>query len=193
MNQQTPKPYISLSPKAFVLGCDPTAFKAEDKKKPAKERMPIPFKTVFGLDDGLKYFGVINANLSTLGLDYKTDVYIQNLVINFQDEETSKNKNWESNAINAIPARKQEFDKIDPSHKLPVFLTSEQLYKVLLNKNEPRLNPCDLYKLEDIVISAKKNMLGRPLIALYRHWAYSLNNEKRVEYRNKVKSYLKFL
>lgn len=175
-------------PKAFVLGCDPTAFKAEDKGKPKEERKPIIFRFVFGLENGLKYFGGINANLDALGLKFKTSTYIQNLVTDYQVEETSKNKEWDITATRNIDARKTEFDSIDPTHKIPVMLTSERLYKVLMNAGEPLLTAKELYEQEIVMIPAVKNKLGRPLIALYRHPKY--HNSKQKAYFNSVKSAL---
>ena len=178
IKQPAPKPWIVPNPKAFVLGCDPTAFKADDKVKPMEERKPIIFRTVFGLDTGLKYFGGINANLDALGLKYKTNTYIQNLVTYYQVEETSKNKEWDKTASGSIDGRKMGFDTIDPTKKIPVLLTSERLYKVLMNAGEPLLTAKELYEQEIVMIPAVKNKLGRPLIALYRHPRYNYKNQE---------------
>ena len=188
IKQPPPKPWIVPNPVAFVLGCDPTAFKADDKVKPMEERKPIFFRTVFGLDTGLKYFGGINANLDALGLKYKTNTYIQNLVTDYQVEETSKNKEWDKTASGSIDGRKMEFDTIDPTKKIPVLLTSERLYKLLMNAGEPLLTAKKLYEQESVMIPADKNKLGRPLIALYRHPRY--HNSKQKAYFNSVKSAL---
>ncbi|HPR27005.1 MAG TPA: hypothetical protein PLG29_11625 [Lentimicrobium sp.] len=188
IKQPPPKPWIVPNPVAFVLGCDPTAFKAEDKGKPKEEREPVIFRTVFGLDNGLKYFGGINANLDALGLKYKTCTYIQNLVTDYQVEETSKNKEWDNTASGSIDARRTEFDTIDPTHKIPVLLTSERLYKVLMNAGEPLLPAQELYKQESVMIPADKNKLGQPLIALYRHPKY--NYSRQIDYFNRVKNAL---
>lgn len=183
-----PKPWIVDNPKAFVLGCDPTAFMAEDKGKAVEERRPIPFMTVFGLDDGLKYFRGINANLDAIGLNSETDVYIQNLVTDYQNDETSKNKEWDKAAYKSIEARKMEFDSIDPLFKIPVLLTSERLYKVLMNDGEPLLSAAALYEKQDVLLPAEKNKLGRPLIALYRHPSY--NHKSQEPYCKRVKEAL---
>lgn len=170
-----PKPWIVPNPKAFVLGCDPTAFYvAPDGKK-----LPLVFKTVFDIDGpDDRYFSAIRNNLSELNLHYETDVYVQNLVVDYQPEETSRNKNWNKEALESIAARKKEFDAVDPSGKLPVFLSSERLYKVLMNAGERLVPASELYQNENVVIPAEKNKLGRPLIALYRHPRYHCTNQE---------------
>ncbi|MCX6272125.1 MAG: hypothetical protein NTU44_13075 [Bacteroidetes bacterium] len=168
-----PAPYFNRSNKirAFVLGCDPTAFDKEGK--------PIEFMTVFGLDKDNRYFSAIEPNLNELGLS-KHCVYIQNLIPDFLDFETSKNKNWEIVAKLHIQDRLLEFDHFDPDRRLPVFLTSEIIYKVLLNDGEIRKRAKELYKSEyEIIIPGNKNKLFRKLIPLYRHPAYSLKKQLR--------------
>lgn len=97
----------------------------------------------------------------------------------------------EEEALKYIKARKEEFDNIDKSGKLPVFLTSELLYKVLLNEGEIPLKPTDLYNSEsDFFIPAYKNKLSRPLVPLYRHPAYSMKNKQ--EYAKRVTSIFNF-
>ena len=169
-----PKPWIVPNPKAFVLGCDPTAFYTNSKG----ERCPILFNTVFNLGcSDLRYFASIQKNLGKLGFEDTTHLYVQNLVTDYQTEETSKNKQWNKLAISSIPDRRAEFDKLDSNSELPVFLTSERLYKVLMNPGEKLLSASELYQSEDVVIPAEKNLLGRPLIALYRHPRYNCNNQ----------------
>jgi len=164
-----PKPWIVDHPKAFVLGCDPTAFYVE----PDGKKLPLVFKTVFDIDgpDG-RYFSGIRNNLLVLDLHFETDVYVQNLVVDYQPAETSKNKNWNNEALKSISDRKHEFDAVDPSGRVPVFLTSERLYKVLMNEGKPLATATELYQQENVVIPAEKNKLGRPMIALYRHPKY---------------------
>ncbi len=172
-------------PKAFVLGCDPTAFYTDADGK----RFPLVFKHVFDLDGpDFRYFSAIRKNLVELELDYETDIYVQNLVVDYQPDETTKNKNWNNEALKSIAQRKKEFDNVDPSGRVPVFLTSERLYKVLMNAGEPLLTAKELYEQEIVMIPAVKNKLGRPLIALYRHPKY--HNSKQKAYFNSVKSAL---
>ncbi|KAF5059047.1 hypothetical protein DSECCO2_340130 [anaerobic digester metagenome] len=162
-------------PKAFVLGCDPTAFYTDADGK----RFPLVFKHVFDLGGpDLRYFSAIRKNLVELELDYETDIYVQNLVVDYQPDETTKNKNWNNEALKSIAQRKKEFDNVDPSGRVPVFLTSERLYKVLMNAGEPLLTAKELYEQEIVMIPADKNKLGRPLIALYRHPRYNYKNQE---------------
>lgn len=180
-----PKPWIGSKPKAFVLGCDPTAFDINSNG----ERGPVLFYTVFNLGGSdLRYFASIQKNLGKLGLENTMYLYVQNLIPDYQDEETSKNKQWNLFAKESIPDRRAEFDKIDPDVKLPVFLTSERLYKVLMNPGEKLLSASALYQSENVMIPAEKNLLGRPLIALYRHPSYNYN--KQPEYFKRVKNIL---
>lgn len=112
-------------------------------------------------------------NLKELGLELE-NVYVQNLLTEVQNQETSKNKEWFKLAEQAIPERKKEFDKIDPTSIIPVFLTSHHLYRALINPGEKVSKPREIYKAQDIIISANQNKLCRPLLPLYRHPAYSL-------------------
>lgn len=107
------------------------------------------------------------------------DVYVQNLVSDYLEEESSKNKEWIRIAQRYIPGLIKEFDKIDPSRRIPVLLTSELLYKALLNDKEKKIPARDFYELSaEIPLPPDVNKLGRPLIPFYRHRAYSLGNYK---------------
>jgi hypothetical protein len=170
-----PAAWEAANPKAFVLGCDPTAFYTDADGK----RYPLVFKHVFDLGGpDLRYFSAIRKNLVELDLDFVTEIYVQNLVVDYQPDETTKNKNWNNEALKSIEQRKKEFDDVDPNHRVPVLLTSERLYKVLMNAGEPLLTAKKLYEQESVMIPADKNKLGRPLIALYRHPKYNYNNQE---------------
>jgi len=120
-----------------------------------------------------------------LSLDY---IYVQNLVTDYQKEETGKNKDWKQIAKGYVSGRKMEFDKIDSTCSIPVFLTSELLYKVLITSDRPH-TARDLYTKEGLVpIKANDNKLGRPLIPLFRHRNYNLS--KQIEYEKRVSLYL---
>jgi hypothetical protein len=158
-----PKPHKPKNPRAFVLGCDPTAF---DKKGNRLE-----FETVFNIGNDKRYFAGILTNLKALDLDLN-DVYVQNLVTEYLEKETSKNKKeWKQIAMESIAARKEEFDRVDPGRQWPVFLTSWLLYEVLLNDDLPRKTPKELYEAAEI-IPTSQNKLCRPLIPLFRHHEY---------------------
>lgn len=179
-----PSPYYNKSNnlKAFVLGCDPTAKDKFDKQK--------EFEFVFGIKKDKRYFAGINANLMSLGLDQEC-TYIQNLITMPQDKETGKNPTWKEEALKYIQPSKAEFDKIDPSGKLPVFLTSKLLYDVLLNDDEVNYTGQELYKLKTTIpIPPGNNKLNRPLIPLFRHPVYAINDPKQEEYRKHLNIYL---
>jgi hypothetical protein len=172
-----PKPHIPKNLRAFVLGCDPTAFK--DKEK----RVLKELKTVFGICEDRRYFAGILSNLKALGLG-QDDVYVQNLVTEYLGKETSNNKKeWKEKARKSIGDRKKEFDLADPSGKLPVFLTSYLLYEVLLNDGLKRKTAKELYDGIEI-IPASSNQLNRPLVPLFRHYTYGY--KYKLEYFNKV-------
>ena len=162
-----PKPYCSNKSqiKAFVLGCDPTGFKNGNR---------LEFEYVFDLRKDKRYFAGILSNLKQIGLSLE-DVYVQNLITDYQEKESSKNKEWLKTAKKFIPVRKKEFDDVDPEQKLPVLLTSELLYKALLSNDQPKYSAKKLYENPDLIpIPSKANKLERPLISLYRHKFYLL-------------------
>ncbi|HLO60125.1 MAG TPA: hypothetical protein VK179_15355 [Bacteroidales bacterium] len=165
----TPKPYfngINLL-KAFVLGCDPTAFD--------KENRPLNFEYVFDLGNDQRYFSGILKNLECIGLSLQ-NIFVQNLVTDYLDKCSADNKQWKEITLKYIESRKKEFDTIDPTGKIPVLLTSELLYEVLLNDDQIKYSAKDLYLLHSkIPIPSEHNKLKRPLIPLYRHFRYNLN------------------
>lgn len=178
----TPKPFC-VNPqniKAFVLGCDPTAFD--------KNGARLEFEYVFDLGNDERYFKGVIDNLNQIGLSLN-EVYVQNLITDYLKEETSKNKEWFQLAKSYIENRKQEFNKQDPSGKLPILLTSEVLYKALLKETEQLVKASELYKSpERLPIAANQNLLERPLIPLYRHWNYNL--DKWPNYSKHIKNLL---
>jgi hypothetical protein len=166
--------------KAFVLGCDPTNFSDNGK--------PVVLNHAFGISQDHRYFSDILANLQLIGLHLE-DLYIQNMVTEYLDEETGKNKNWEAEADKHLAARKAEFDTIDPTGQIPVFLTAERLYQFLLEVGERKWKASELYALKsEIPIPPNANNLERPLIPLYRHFRYNLM--KWLDYSNKLRKYL---
>ncbi|WP_321298920.1 hypothetical protein [Marinifilum fragile] len=176
----TPKPFCPTQQniKAFVLGCDPTAFDKNGNR--------LEFEYVFDLGNDERYFKGVIENLNQIGLSLD-EVYVQNLITDYQEEETSKNKEWFQLAQSYIEDRKQEFNKLDPTGKLPVFLTSEVIYKALLKETEQSIKASELYhNAESVPIVANQNLLERPLIPLYRHWNYNL--DKWPQYSRHLKS-----
>ncbi len=178
-----PKPFCfnPVKVKAFVLGCDPTNFSDNGCR--------APLHHVFGIGQDPRYFKDILANLNLLGLHLE-ELYIQNLIPEYLEEETSHNKNWMKIAEQNITSRKLEFDAIDPSHTLPVLLTSEILLKVLINADQTPHSAKELYANENLVpVKAHANRFERPLIPLYRYLDYSLS--KKEEYKNRILNLLK--
>ena len=178
-----PSPYFDKvnKLKAFVLGCDPTAF---------KDKIQVPLKIVFGIGQDGRYFSGIKANLKLLNIGME-DIYVQNLIPVIRQQESSKDPDWVIAAQSFIPDRVKEFDNIDPTRSIPVFLTSELLYKALLNEGQIPKKPIDIYSEEsDVIIPPAINKLFRPLIILYRHRAYSLKNQ--IEYSTRLQKYFGF-
>ena len=156
--------------KAFVLGCDPTAF---------KDKIQVPLKIVFAIGQDGRYFAGIKANLALLNIGMD-DIYVQNLIQAYGNVESSKDPEWIHAAQLFIPDRVKEFDTIDPTRTIPVFLTSELLYKALFNEGQTPKKPIDIYSNHnDVIIPASQNKLFRPLVILYRHPAYSLKNQQK--------------
>jgi hypothetical protein len=171
---EAPKPHQSSKTKisAIILGCDPTAFD--------KSNNLLQFNTVFDIGGDKRYFAGILKNLNELNLTME-DIYVQNLIPEYREVESSKDKNWIKAAQGFISARKTEFDKLDPSRTVPVFLTSELIYKALLNDNEKPRSAKDIYNtLGEFFIPASMNKLGRPLVPFYRHLAYSMKNKQEI-------------
>jgi hypothetical protein len=174
-----PKPYCKNPDKVkvFVLGCDPTAYKKEERQKPVGQRKHIELNTVFDIGRDLRYFAGILSNLKEIDLSLE-DVYVQNLVSDYQKEESSKNMEWIRIAQRYIPGLIEEFASIDPSGKTLVLLTSELLYKALLKDGMKKVPARDFYELKaEIPIPPDVNKLGRPLIPFYRNRAYALGDK----------------
>lgn len=173
-----PKPYYPeiSNVKAIYLGCDPTNTKYNNR-----------FDYVFALPDGVGYHfenfvAAQSRQLSLINLTWG-DVYTQNLCQNYFTKESSDNPDWNCAAeywIKILTAELEQFDK-----NIPVLLTSELLYQVLLKNKVKRVNPINIYNNpETIPIPPDDNKLGRPLIPLYRPSRYNLKLWK--EYRAKV-------
>lgn len=152
--------------KAFVLGADPTNFSAGGN--------PAELLYAFGIGQDARYFSKILENLKRIGLHLE-DLYIQNLLPEFQDKQTTENKNYEKAAGGNTYAIAAEFDRIDPSKNLKVFLTAEKVYKAVIKEGKIIKQYGTFYNLEtDIPIPASDNLLGRPLIPFFRHEDYDL-------------------
>lgn len=175
-----PKPYFKNpdNVRAILLGCDPSN----------KHNKHLPY--VFALESGDKIFNVFlkswGRSLQAIGLSFDV-VYVQNLCRNYFEHETSKNKIWKEVAELWIPELKDELAMLDPS--IPILLTSEVLYDVLLKNPEAKVRAIEFYELKaPIPINASDNKLDRPLIPFYRHYKYDIT--KWEKYRNCIPKYL---
>lgn len=172
---ENPKPYCLDKEqfKVFVLGADPTNFSDQGK--------PKQLEYVFGINSNEpRYFSGILKNLSQISLELK-DLYVQNVVPEYLDEETSKNKNWEKKATEWLPVLIEELDGLDTDKKKPAFITAERIMKFLTNNGIKVPKASVIYSDENeelLYISTEDNKLRRPLIALYRHPSYNLANRK---------------
>ncbi|MBI5020546.1 MAG: hypothetical protein HZB59_03845 [Ignavibacteriales bacterium] len=98
--------------KAIVLGADPSNFSDDGKRRNLTK--------VFGIGDGYtRYFQGILKNLKAVGLGLE-DIYVDNMIQDYLDAETSKNKDWIPHAIKNIPDCIKSLDNIDKNRKLPV-------------------------------------------------------------------------
>ena len=173
-----PKPFCfnKSNIKAFVLGADPTNFSESGKR--------VELDYVFGIGQNPNYFRVLLKNLNEIGLHLE-DLYIQNLLPEFQEKETGDNVNYVQDASQNAKTIARELNKIDPSKKIPVFVTAYDVYKAVLNEGAIIYKPVQLYNFEtEIPIPVGQNKLDRPLIPLFRHDKYRY--EKWPKYKNFV-------
>lgn len=178
----TPFCYNPKKVKAIVLGADPSNFSNKGNRKILTK--------VFGIGDGdARYFQGILKNLKEIGLGLE-DIYADNVIQDYLDSETSKNKDWYQIANQNISKLKKRLDNLDKSKRIPVLLTAEKIYIVLLNEGIPRKKPSELYTSKSIVpILAKENKLKRPLIPFFRNQKYSL--KLHPNYEDKIKLIIK--
>ena len=142
----------------------------------------------FGIGQDPRYFSGILENLNKLGLHLE-DLYIDNLLPDYQAKETGKNKDFVKHAKLGIPDLLKRIAKVNDSKNLPVFLTSFEVYKTVLKESEKIWTAKELYNLEtEVPVPAVKNLLGRPLIPLFRHSDYKLN--KFPIYLRNIRNYL---
>lgn len=174
-----PKPYPDNieSPKAILLGCDPTNLKYN-----------IRFEYVFALERTHPEFDSFlkkwDDSLKAIGLTFE-NIYTQNLCRNYFSEETSGNKIWDEAAQFWIPYLKDELSRFDIN--VPVLMSSEKIYKVLLCYEKDYLKPEFMYSNPALIpLPPEKNKLERPLIPFYRHPKYDINFEKWNDYKKRL-------
>ena len=168
---------------AIYLGCDPS------------NKHFVEFEYVFSLcRKAEKFKGFVTSHensLKQIGLDW-SKVYVQNLCQNYFKKETSKNlKIWKKAANNYwIDFLRNELNEKFDS-KIPVFLTSEYLLKVLANDEWKKIKAIDFYQSNvGIPIPAEGNKLSRPLIPMYRHPKYYLKKPEWNGYKQSIKEYI---
>ena len=140
-----PEPYCpeKLNVRAIVLGADPSNF--------SNAGITNKVAIVFGLENGPdKYFKGPMVGLSAIGLSLN-QVYVQNLIQNYCKFESGKNKYWKHVAVYWVDYLRNELDELDPQRRIPVLLTAEILYHVLLNKGEKKHRAIDLYSCKSSI------------------------------------------
>lgn len=167
--------------KAIVLGADPSNFSDKGNRKVLTK--------AFGIGDGdSRYFRGILKNLKEIGLGLE-DIYVDNVIQNYLDSETSKNKDWYQIANQNILKLKKRLDNLDKSRRIPVLLTAEKIYIVLLNEGIQRKKPLELYSsASNVPILSSENKLERPIFPLYRNYNYNISFYDA--YSNLLKKYL---
>lgn len=172
--------------RAIVLGTDPSY-----KLKKGAEFNKLQF--VFELDrykhdPHNPYFDSILENLKLLGLDLSS-VFVENVCRNYFTKVTYENDVWKDAAQLWIPSMKAELDRKFPDMNIPVLMTTEIIYHVLIHDQSLIRTSRDLYKIESAVpIRPEHNKLGRPLIPLYRHYEHKL--KRHTEYKERIKKIL---
>lgn len=157
--------------KAIVLGADPTNF--------SDSGSTVFLDTVFGVgSEDSRYFHDILNNLNIIGLHLE-DIYVQNVVRNYMADETGKNKLWEKFAEIWLPSLKEELNEIDPTGNIPVLVTAERIMKFLILDTYKLDKASVIYNNEVMQIPASSSKVGRPMIALYRHYEYKLSGKQR--------------
>jgi len=185
-----PKPWPSENPdiskiKAIVLGCDPSNF--------SKGSETQVLETVFGIEgkgkDG-RYFAGILQNMNQLGLKL-TDLYVQNLCRNYFDKVTAENDCYPEAAKLWRKSLCSELDELQIPRHVPVFMTSQYIYKALIKEAVHEFSPADLYGTHGLLpIAAEDNHLSRPLFPLYRGGYGAYKPDKQLVYKETVLTYL---
>lgn len=169
--------------KAIVLGCDPSNRSDNGKT--------LRFCTVFGIGTGdHRYFRDILSNLKSVGLGLE-NIYVQNIIPYYMKKETTENKYWNEIAEILLKDLIKELDSFDKKKKIPVFMSSEVIYKFLLNDKKDYRKPKDLYNIKEYLPVKKEiNKLGRKLFPLYRHYQYRLSTDRFQVYKNILTKHL---
>ena len=165
-----PEAFHGESVTAIVLGADPGNTAYDER-----------FKYVFGLEKPRsRYFISIRRNLKKLGLSLD-NIYVQNVIQNYFNVETSRNKYWYDCALLWLDYLKDELDeRFD--REVPVYVTSWEILTALIGKDTIKTySPNTIYKSSKF-FSQKENYLGRDLVCLFRNPEYSLEKSEWKEY-----------
>lgn len=177
--QKAPTPfcYNLKKVKAIVLGADPSNFFDKGKRKILTK--------AYGIGDGdVRYFQGILKNLKEIGLGLE-DIYVDNLIQDYLESETSKNEEWNAIAKENIPLCLERLDEIDKKRKLPILIIAEVIYKAISISKPTKAS--QFYSLADAIpVSPSDNKLMRPVIPFYRHQDYSLLIQKWNPYRQRI-------
>jgi hypothetical protein len=168
-----PKPFFGHNKtRVVILGADPSNFSSKSELKKV-------FK--LELEEKSPYFKSILNNLKLLDINLD-DLFVQNVIQNYMNAETSNNQNWDKIALIWIPHLKHELDKFDRS--VPIIVTAWKILEILVGHERLKgIKAKDIYK-DHIFFDRSENSLGRNLYCLFRHYTYNLN---------KWPSYKKFL
>lgn len=169
-----PDPFLKKGDvKAVVLGADPTNIIEGEPKR---------LKKVFQLDNPKSpYWRSIQANLDKMEGVTLDNLYVQNLCRNYFNKETTQNPHWLKIARSYwAPFLKRELDN-NYNKNVPVLMTTEFILHAVLIDPKRKLKAKDIYT-NCITIAPEENILGRELIAFYRHFYYSLKKEQWQRY-----------
>lgn len=155
---------------AIVLGADPTHIVGDKLTKMEK---------VFCLEKGEQspYWRGIGSNLDQIGLTLN-NVHVQNVCRNYFKSEASENEEWVEIAREYwIPLLRKELDE-QFAGGIPVLMKTQFILWATLTDPSKRIKASKIYR-EYMAIPKEDNLLGRRLLAFYRHWHYSLKSRDR--------------
>ena len=180
----TPFCYDLKRVKAIVLGADPSNFSDNGRSKDLTK--------AFGIGDGdARYFRSILQNLKEIGLGLE-DVYVDNLIQEYLDSETSKNRKWDIIANQNILVCLKRLDVIDKKRKMPILITADIILKAVISNTAPTRKAKDYYTNPGLVpIKPSQNKLFRPLIPFFREHHYQLSLHD--SYKNILKNILEIV
>lgn len=184
-----PEPYCENPDKikAIYLGCDPS--------NKYTHKLPFAFALKSGEPIFKSFISFHTNNLKEVGLTWD-DLYVQNLCRNYFYADTSQNlETWKKATLFWIPRLKDELSCFDPD--IPVLLTSQYLYEVLVNGEWQHYIAPDFYTCQvPIPIPPENNALERPLIPFYRgkspryNVSYHLKNPPWNLYKTRIRNIL---